>query len=94
MGNIILGNHQQSGSIFINSVDDARPLYAVNIRKIFAVKQQGIDKGSRIVPVGRVYHHAPRFIDDNNIPVLINNVQGDIFRRYRELFCFGNRDFN
>ena len=43
--------------------------------------QQGIDQGASLVSGGRMDHHAGGFVDDDQVPVLVKNVQGDLFGR-------------
>ena len=53
-----------------------------------AVVNECVDHRNRIFPVGRVYQHSGRFIDDDNVTVFINDLKRNIFGPHR---CFTRR---
>ena len=79
MSPVGLGNHQEPGSILINPVNDAGPQLAVD-RRQGGVVHQGVNQRVVGVAGGRVHHHPLGLIDDEDVIVFVNNVEGDVFR--------------
>src|SRR5690606_29065315 len=83
-GLLCLGYDQQSAGIFIDPVNQAWPFAAV-LWKIVKMKNQGIDKGSTIVPMTRMYHHSCRFVYYQKGIIFMYNIQRNIFGSKEEL---------
>ena len=72
--------------IHIDAVYDPRPHNAVDPGKILpAMVHECVYERPRIMPGGRMNHHACRLVHHQNILVLINNVQRDVLRRNLQL---------
>lgn len=76
----VFSHDQQSGSVFVQTVDNARPSLGPDASEAPHVVEQGIDQRSRPVSVRRMHHHTRGFVQDNEIIILINDVQGDVLR--------------
>ena len=75
-----LGNHQQTGRIFINPVDQADVrVIGIIFRNIFHVPCQRIDKRTVIVSVSRMYYQSRRLVHYHYIWIFVNDIKGDIF---------------
>ena len=55
---------------------DARPQLAADAAQILYVVQECVDQGAVRVTRGRMHHHAGRLVDDDQIRVVVENVQG------------------
>ena len=78
---IIFGNDQQTASVFVNTVDDARTFYTADAGKaVPTMVKQGINQSSAMRSGRRMYSHSCRFVDNQQVIVFINNVQRNIFR--------------
>ncbi|OPZ72823.1 MAG: hypothetical protein BWY80_01054 [Firmicutes bacterium ADurb.Bin456] len=77
MGQVVFGRYDQTGSVFIQPVHDPRPRYSADPRQIPAVVQQRVDQSAGIIALGRMDHHSPGLIHNNDIAVLVINIQGD-----------------
>ncbi len=63
-------------------MDDSRPPLPANFGEVFpAVVHQSVDQGAVRMSGGRMHYHAPGFVDHDNVPVLIHDIQRDILRR-------------
>jgi hypothetical protein len=82
VGVVVLGDHHQSGSIFVQPVDDARPDGAANPLNVGASGQQSIHQSLVGVPWTGVHRQTGRFIDDHYIAVLVYQGQGHPLRNY------------
>ena len=79
MGKVVLRHDEQSAGIHVNAVDDAGPLFAVDAGEgVAAVVQQGVDQGAVLMARRRMDHQALGLIDDQNVPVLVDHVQGNV----------------
>ena len=75
-----LGNYQQTGCIFVDTVHKPHMrVVGIIIGNIFHVPGNGIDKRAAVVPVSGVHHQPCRFIDYHQVLVLIHYIQGNIF---------------
>jgi hypothetical protein len=78
MSQVVLCRHHNTGSSLVEPVYDARPGYSPDTGQIPAVVEQGVDKGSRRMPVGGMDHNVRRLVDDNEVPVLVKDGQRDL----------------
>ena len=84
VGGVVFAGHQKSRGILVDSVDDSRPELPIDAGKaVPAVEQQGVYQGACAVACRRVHHHALGFIDHDEILILVDDVQGDVFRQER-----------
>ena len=60
------------------TMNDAGTSHAIDARKGRAVMQQGVNQSSHVMTMARVYHHAGRFIDNNQVFVFKQNVKRNI----------------
>ena len=86
VGRIVFADDENSCGILIDSVDDAGAQYPVDPRQLIpAVFHQPVDQSALIVARCRMNDHVLGFIDQNNVPVFIDNVQIHFFRLNGEL---------
>ena len=77
MGEVILGHDQQARGVFVDPVDDAGALLSADAGEtVAAVVQQRVDQGAVGMAGRRMHHHAARFVHNNDVLVLKDDVQG------------------
>ena len=82
VGGVGLGRHHHAGGLLVQAVDDAGPGHAADPRQaVAAVIEQGVDQGAGLAAGGRVGGHAGRLVDDDQIGVLVQHAQRDVFRQ-------------
>ncbi len=92
MGKIVLCHDQQAGGVLVNAVDDSRALFPADAREaVSAVPEQRVHQRSVRMAGGRVNHHPAGFVDHDEIPVFIDDVQRDLLGKERDLFRFRKR---
>ena len=75
-----LGNHQQAGCIFVDTMHKPHMrVVGIIIGNIFHMPGDGIDKRAVIVPVSGVHHQPCRFVDNHQVLVFIHDIKGNIF---------------
>ena len=75
VSHVVLRRDDETAGIPVDAVDDARPQLAVDAREgVAAGVEQGVDQGAVRVTGGGVYHHAHRFVDYNDILILIDHI--------------------
>ena len=95
MSFVILTNNKRACCVFIDSVNNARTYYTVNTGKaVSAMIHYSIDQGMTVMPGTWMDYHAFGFIDNQNILILIQNIQRDIFRKNIYRFRFRNGHSN
>lgn len=91
MGTVMFGRNNKAGGKPVYTVDDTGAGNTANARKGSpAMGKQGVDQ--RAVPGAgcRVHHHAGRLVDNNDIPVFIDNIQRNAFRSRHRICRRGN----
>ena len=79
VGEVILRYDQQARGVLVDAVDDAGPQLAVDAGEgIAAVVEQGVDQGAGPVSRRRMDHQALGLVDDQQVAILIDDVQGNI----------------
>lgn len=87
VGAIAFGDDQQAAGIFVYPVNDARPLDATDTGEpVAAVCQQGIDERIFRIACARMNGQTGRFVDNNKVVVLKNDVEGHFYRLEVERF--------
>ncbi len=92
------GNDDRACGVFVEAMDDAGTLNAVDAGKGFAlgcaVEEQGVDEGAAAVAGGGMDDHACGFVNDDDATVFEENIQGNIFRWQRHGFRGWDGDFD
>ena len=55
---------------------DPRTRHIDNVRYVM---QQGIEQSTTGMPCSRVHHQARRLVDDQDVIVFVDDIQGDVF---------------
>ena len=81
VGSIVLGCQNKTAGVFIDPVDNSRSHGSVQIGQVIsAMIKQRVDKSTVQIADRRMNDHPLRFVDDNDIIVLISYVEWDVFR--------------
>lgn len=74
----MLGDDDAAGSVFVEAVDDARSGLSTDAGEVVAMMKQSIDQGAVRVACGGVDDEARGFVDDEDVAVLIEDLQGNV----------------
>ncbi len=97
LGLIVLGHNKQTGRVFIQAVHDAGPQNSADTaQRSFTVMKNRVHQTVVAVRTvsARMDHQPGGFIDDQNIFILINDIQRNIFCFHFKLFHIGKTDFH
>ena len=86
MGSVGLCDHQQTGGVLVEPVDDPGTFDATNTGKVAAVVEEGVDEGPRRIAGRGMDYETGRFVDQQEIVVLEHDVERNIFRLGIESF--------
>ena len=76
----MLSHHQASACVFVEPVHDPGPHLPANPAQRLAVEQKRVDQRSLLYPGSRVNGESCRLIDNQQVVVLVENRNRDIFR--------------
>lgn len=91
---VVPGDHEQSGSLLVQSVHNSRTIRAAGLRQTLEVVQQCINERSLMNSCTNVYHHPGWLIDDRQVGIFINDLQRNGFRDENTRFRFRQGDFD
>ncbi len=77
MGQGGFGNHQRSGRVFVQTVDDTGTDHISNTGKVRAMMEKRVHQGSRRVSRCRMNHHPLLFVDDQQVTIFKKDVDVD-----------------
>ena len=81
VGRFALGGDHDAGRILVEAVDDAGPSDAADAgESLAAMKEQGVDQRAALGAAGRVDDEAGRLVDDDEVFVLEDDIERDVFR--------------
>ena len=81
MGLIVPGHENRAAGVAVQSMHDARPQRPAAAAEAGAkVELQRTDKRSRPVSAGRMHDHPRRLVDDDQVLVFEEDLQGNLFR--------------
>ena len=93
VGHVVFRRDDETAGIPVDAVDDAWPQLAVDAGEgVAAGVEQGVDQGAVRVTGGGVYHHAHRFVDHDDILILIDHIQRDVLGQNLHRFRFRQLD--
>jgi hypothetical protein len=79
MGGVVLGRHQATAGIFVQTMNNAGPRDPANAAELpAAVMEQGVDQ--RVLPVarGRMHHPSRRLVEHQQVVVFVEDVQRQV----------------
>lgn len=100
VGEAVLGYNDESRRIFVKSMHDAGS-DRISVRQSGQIVQNGVHQGMRRVAGGGVHRQTGRFIHDEKVGVLIDDLQGNCLggegrgklRGYGNIHPISNRQF-
>jgi hypothetical protein len=75
---IVLGNHQKSGGILVESMHDSGANDPIDTRQMVAVSKHCVDKCSCTNWTSRVDNHPRGLVYHEQVFILIKNIQRDL----------------
>ena len=79
MGEVVLRRDDEARGVPVDAVDDAGPLLPPDAGEgVPAVVEQGVDQGPVGVARGGMHHQALGLVEDDDVLVLVDHVQGDV----------------
>ncbi|MPM72747.1 hypothetical protein SDC9_119723 [bioreactor metagenome] len=78
MGFIVFCDHQQTRGVLIDPMDNARTDHAIDRRQVRQMIQQRVHQRAVLVSRRRVNHQPHRLVDNGQILILIDNLQGNV----------------
>ena len=95
MGDIVLSDDHDAGGVLVQPVDDAGSAYAADAGEaVAAMMDQRVDQRARPVAGGGVNHEAGRLGDDDDVVVLVEHIERNVFALRRRVFGFGQGDLD
>jgi len=80
MSPIMFCNDHDTAGLLVQPVNDARPLHTADTGEtVAAMSDERIDQCARPVARRRVHDQPCRFVDDDEVVILIKNVERDVF---------------
>ena len=76
---VVLRHHHQARCAAIEAMHDARPQLAADAAQIVDLVEQRVDQRALRVAGGGMHHHAGGLVDDDEVRVLIDDVEVEIF---------------
>src|SRR6267143_4664105 len=77
----LLGNDHESGSVFVQAMDDAGANVACASREFLEVISQGVGERSRVNTGGRMDHETRGLVNQDQEIVFKDDIQRDVFGR-------------
>ena len=84
MRSVGLGNHHQSGCVFVQTVHDAGSQPSADAGQIGGVGEQGVDQRARTVAGARVNHHSCRLVHHKQPLVFEQDIERYLLGHDRE----------
>jgi len=78
MGGVGLGAEDDAAGVAVEAVDDAGPQLAVGRGEGLCVGGEGVDEGAALVALGGVDDEVGGLVDDEDVLVLEQDVEGDV----------------
>ena len=94
LGFVILGNDQQAAGIHVDPVHQHTHPVVLRVRPLgqAQVESQSIDQRAREMPVARMDHHPGRFVHNQEIFILVDDIERNVFRQDLEAAPFIRHD--
>jgi hypothetical protein len=95
VGPVGFGHHDRPRGVFIQPVNDAGTLHPANARQgIATVGQQRIHQRAAHIAGSRMHHHPRCLIDDDQMLVLVQDIEGNGLSDYFEGLRLRHSDLN
>lgn len=78
MGAVVLGDDDAAGGVLVEAVNDAGAGLSADAGEVVAVMKEGVDEGAVGVTRGGVDDEAGGLVDDEDVRVLVEDVEGDV----------------
>ena len=83
MGAVVFGDEDEAAGVFVEAMDDAGAEIAADVGEFGEVEEERVDEGAAIAGVvggasSGVNHHAGGLVDDGEVLVFVEDVEGDV----------------
>ncbi len=93
MSFVRFGDDKESGRILVDSVHDARALFATDAGQAIAeMMEKSIHERPPRRSGGRMHHHACGLVDNNQVVIFKDHIERDRLRPRLDLYSFFNRN--
>ena len=89
---VVLGHHHQAGCTAVEAVHDPRSPFSPDAAQIIDVMKERVDQRSARVSGRGMDHHPGRFVDDDDVFVLVEDGQRQCFRLRHRIDRLGDVD--
>jgi|GEM_PF-4314086 len=83
VGDFAPRDDKQTGSLLVQSVNEAGSLLVASVWQVPATADQGVDQSPGPVPRGRVYNHPCGLVHHQEVGVLVDHSEWDVLSRDR-----------
>ena len=84
VGEVVLGGDEKTGGVPVDAVDDAGALLPADAGEgVPAVVEEGVNERPIGVARSGMHHQPLGLVDDDDVPILVENVQGDVLGNER-----------
>ena len=88
VGAVVFGDEDEAAGLLVEAMDDAGAEVAADVGELVEVEEEGVDEGAAVAGVvggagSGVDHHAGGLVDDGEVLVFVEDVEGDVFGRWR-----------
>ena len=84
MGAVVFGDEDEAAGLLVEAMDDAGAEVAADVGEFVEVEEEGVDEGATVAGVvggagSGVDHHAGGLVDDGEVLVFVEDLEGDVF---------------
>ncbi len=79
LGHVVLGDDHDTGGIAVEAMDDSGAELAEPAGELFGIVREGVDQGAVLVAPGGMDDQVGRLIEDDQIVIFVDHVEGDVF---------------
>ena len=89
VGAVVFGDEDEAAGLLVEAMDDAGAEVSAGGREFVEVEEEGVDEGAAVALVDSIWggvacsgvdHHACGLVDDGEVLVFVEDVEGDVFR--------------
>ena len=83
VGAVVFGDEDDAAGLLVEAVDDAGAEVAADVGELGEVEEEGVDESAAVAGVvggagAGVDHHAGGLVDDGEVSVFVEDVEGDV----------------
>jgi hypothetical protein len=94
VGRVVLRDDEGAAGFFVETVNNPRAFFPPDAGKIAAIGEQRVHQRVLLMPGARVHDDSGRLVQDEEIVVLENHIERDLFRERVDLLDFRFAQFH